>query len=312
MPGLGGDRGGLGHAVADRHLGHAHPVDDLLHHLDRAGRARHDAGSQAAQVEPLEAVDRELGDEHRRDAVERGAALLLDRFQGLDRVEARGGDDHRGAVGGRRQVPHHHAEAVIEGDRDADLVLGRVPAEFPTKKPLLRMLWWDRVAPFGNPVVPEVYWMLIGSSAESSIASSAAASASRPAVEERLPVLGAEQHDLLQVGAARADLGDHRGVVGGLQLLRGDQQLAARLVEHELELAGPVGGVDVDQDRAELGGGVLGEGPLGAVRRPDADAVALVDAGCQQAEGEGVDLGVQLRVGEPRPDGRSTRASRSG
>ncbi len=32
------------------------------------------------------------------------------------------------------------------------------------KKPLLRMLWWDRVAPFGKPVVPLVYWMLIGSS----------------------------------------------------------------------------------------------------------------------------------------------------
>src|SRR6476620_1091748 len=30
------------------------------------------------------------------------------------------------------------------------------------------MLWWDSVAPLGNPVVPEVYWMLIGSSALSS------------------------------------------------------------------------------------------------------------------------------------------------
>ena len=30
--------------------------------------------------------------------------------------------------------------------------------------PLLRMLWWDSVAPLGNPVVPLVYWMLIGSS----------------------------------------------------------------------------------------------------------------------------------------------------
>ena len=30
------------------------------------------------------------------------------------------------------------------------------------KNPLFRMLWWDSVAPFGNPVVPLVYWMLIG------------------------------------------------------------------------------------------------------------------------------------------------------
>ena len=30
------------------------------------------------------------------------------------------------------------------------------------------MLWWVSVAPFGKPVVPEVYWMLIGSSADNS------------------------------------------------------------------------------------------------------------------------------------------------
>ena len=36
------------------------------------------------------------------------------------------------------------------------------------------MLWCERVAPLGKPVVPDVYWMLIGSSADSSIASRAA------------------------------------------------------------------------------------------------------------------------------------------
>ena len=34
----------------------------------------------------------------------------------------------------------------------------------PMKKPLFRMLWWVSVAPLGKPVVPLVYWMLIGSS----------------------------------------------------------------------------------------------------------------------------------------------------
>ena len=33
----------------------------------------------------------------------------------------------------------------------------------PTKYPLLRMFEWESVAPLGNPVVPDVYWMLIGS-----------------------------------------------------------------------------------------------------------------------------------------------------
>ena len=44
-----------------------------------------------------------------------------------------------------------------------------------TKYPLLRMLWCDSVAPFGNPVVPDVYWMLIGSSKDSSASRAASA-----------------------------------------------------------------------------------------------------------------------------------------
>ena len=44
------------------------------------------------------------------------------------------------------------------------------------------MLWCDSVAPLGCPVVPEVYWMLIGSSGESSAcrAASARGSPGRP------------------------------------------------------------------------------------------------------------------------------------
>src|SRR6516165_5895808 len=52
----------------------------------------------------------------------------------------------------------------------------------PMKKPLLRILWCDRVAPLGKPVVPEVNWMLIGSSNCSFGASAPihSASAARP------------------------------------------------------------------------------------------------------------------------------------
>src|SRR6516165_3670543 len=48
----------------------------------------------------------------------------------------------------------------------------------PMKKPLLRILWCDRVAPLGKPVVPEVNWTLIGSSNCSCGASAAMRSAS--------------------------------------------------------------------------------------------------------------------------------------
>jgi hypothetical protein len=115
-------------------------------------------------------------------------------------------------------------------------------------------------------------------------------------VEQRLPFRAAEQHDGIQLGAARPDLGDHRGVVGGLEPHRRDEQGAARLVEHELKLPGPVRRVDVHQDRADLRGRVLGERPLGAVRRPDPDPVALGDAQLDQAEGERVHVGGEFRV----------------
>ncbi len=128
-PGLGGHRRGLGHPVADRHLGHAHPVHDLLHHLHRARRAGHDPGAQRGQVVVVEVRVVELGDEHRRHPVERGAALAGHRVQGGLRVEARPGDDHGGAVGGAAQVAHHHAEAVVEGHRDADPVVRGVAAQ---------------------------------------------------------------------------------------------------------------------------------------------------------------------------------------
>jgi hypothetical protein len=51
------------------------------------------------------------------------------------------------------------------------------------------------------------------------------------------------------------------------------------------------------RNRADLRRGVLGDGPPGTVRRPDADPVAGGDARRQQAQGERVDVGLQLRVG---------------
>ena len=74
------DRARLGHAVGDRHLAHVHLVDHLPHHLDRAGRAGHDAGPQRGEIEAVEFRMLEHGDEHGRHAVERGAALGLDRL----------------------------------------------------------------------------------------------------------------------------------------------------------------------------------------------------------------------------------------
>ena len=170
------------------------------------------------------------------------------------------------------------------------------------KKPLLRMLRWLRVAPFGRPVVPEVYWMLIGSSGVERPRDELGQG--HPGVGHVVvgPLRGAEEQHLLEPDVV-ADLRHHRAVVAGLELRRRDQQPDARLAQGVRQLVGPVGRVDVDQDRADLGGGVLGDRPLGAVGGPDPDPVALADAGPDQPDREGVDVGVELGPG-PAPAGR--------
>ena len=65
----------------------------------------------------------ELGDEHRRHAVQRGAALGLDGLQHRQRVEGLARDRPCSAPWvGAGQVAEHHAEAVVERHRDADAV----------------------------------------------------------------------------------------------------------------------------------------------------------------------------------------------
>src|SRR4029450_9121757 len=95
----------------------------------------------------------------------------------------------------------------------------------PTRYPLLRMLWCDSVAPLGKPVVPEVYWMLIGSSAESpGCAVGGRSRSSPPPPPPELGPLGSvPQDDPVERTAVRADLLDHPGVVGGLERLGRDQ-----------------------------------------------------------------------------------------
>jgi hypothetical protein len=79
---------------------------------------------KGVEVELGEARMIELGDEHGGHAVEGGAALVLDGLEDGERVEGLAGDDHAGAVAEAGEVAHDHAEAVIEGDGDADAVVG--------------------------------------------------------------------------------------------------------------------------------------------------------------------------------------------
>ena len=304
--GLGGDRRRLGHAVADRHLLDA-GGDQLLHHLRGAGRARHDPGAHRGQVVGVDVGQRPLGDEHRRHAVERGAALVGHRLQRERRVEAGRRDHHRGPVRGAREVAHDHAEAVVEGHGDADAVGLGVATHLADEVAVVEdvavaqgralgeaggaggVLDVDRVArrqargPLGQVVGGDA--LAVGQQ-------------SGPAL------LVVEVDHALQRTVLGSGLVHHGAVVARPERRRGDQQPHARLVGDVGELVGAVGRVDVDQDGADLRGGELHQRPLGAVRPPDADAVALADARTDQAARDGVDVGLQLRPG-PAPPARA-------
>ncbi|MNQ89875.1 hypothetical protein D3C85_1051970 [compost metagenome] len=89
-------------------------------------------------------------------------------------------------------------------------------------------------------------------------------------------------------GQFRDQAKEHGVVVGGLEGVGADHPAAAGLLERVFQLAAAVGRVDVDQDGADLGAGELGDAPLGAVGRPDAETVAAVQAQGEQGAGVGV------------------------
>ena len=93
----GDHRRGFGLAVGDGHLVAVHALGDRAHDFDRAGRAGHDAGAQAGEIEAVEIGVVQFGDEHGGHAVERGGALAVHRLQRGERVELGGRQDQRGA-----------------------------------------------------------------------------------------------------------------------------------------------------------------------------------------------------------------------
>ena len=74
------------------------------------------------------------------------------------------------------------------------------------------------------------------------------------------------------------ELAQHADIVRRLEPLGKDERFAADFVQRVFELGDPIGRIDIDQDQAGFGGGELGEHPLAVVGRPDADAVAGLEA----------------------------------
>ncbi|MDT4813635.1 hypothetical protein FQZ97_466250 [compost metagenome] len=307
--GLQGHRAGLGHAVGDLHFAHVHLVDHPAHHFDRAGGAGHDAGAQAGQVELVTLRVIQLGDEHGGHAVEGGGLLFGHGTQGGQRVEGIARVDHGGAVGQAAEVAHHHAEAVIQRHRDHQaILLGQTQALA------------DHVAVVEDVVVAEggalgetggaggvldvdgvvelqaglafgqgLDTHLPGFLLQGSPGQEARRRIGRQADHAaQLRQLLRGQRARLGSGQLRHQAQQHGVVVGGLEGVGADHPAAAGLLERVFQFAAAIGRVDVDQDGADLGAGELGDAPLGAVGRPDTEAVAALQAQGEQCTGVAV------------------------
>ena len=324
--GLGDDRRGLGEAVGDGDALGAHAVDDLAHDLDGAGGAGHDAGAQGAEVELGEVGMAELGDEHGGHAVDGGAAFVGYGGESLERVEVLGGNDHGGAVDDAVERAHDAAEAVVEGHGDAEAVVlvhlhavadvegvgqdvvvgeGRALGVAGGARGVLDV---DGVvgAALGLAGLEVCCAHLLGVGEQVAPAPHALG---RWRVRR---VVGRNEYEVAEVrevggvqlaGRRFEQLGDelvdHAHVVGGAEAADENQGGELGLLQQVGQLVGAVGGVDVDQDGADLGGGELGQHPLGVVGGPDADVLAFLDADGHQAAGDALHLGVELAVGEP-------------
>ena len=312
------DRAGFGHPVGDRHLAHMHVGDHPLHHFDRTGRARHDAGAQRGEVEAREIGMAERRDEHGGDAIERGAAFRLDRFEHRQRIEALARIDHRRAVREAAQIAHHHAEAVIERHRNAELLAGGEADRLADEEAVVedvvvrkrralgkaggaageldvdRIVELERVREFGKT-------RRLGRTAERrDIGEGVAAGRGlRSDEDHRLQMRQPRRREHSRCGGVqlRREFAQHVEIEAGLVRTGEHQRPAADLVERVVEFADPVGRVDVDEDETRLRGGELGEGPLGAVGRPDADAFARPEPERHEARRQRIDARLQLAIG---------------
>ena len=281
------DRAGLGHAIGDRHLAHVHLAVDALHHLDRAGRAGHDAGAQRFQVEARKFGMIELGDEHGRHAVDRGAFLLLDGCQRRQRIKAFPGIDHGRTERDGGQVAHHHAEAMIERHRDADAVLLGEPHGAADEIAVVEdVVMGQRHAlrrargaagELDIDGVVELQDLAEGcdllamprAADASDFVERNRAGAKRPAdLNHRAQLREFRRAQLARLRARqlRQQRVQHFHVVGGLERGRGHDRRAADLGKREFELAQAVGRIDGDQDQPRFGGGELGERPFRPVQ----------------------------------------------
>ena len=117
--------------------------------------------------------------------------------------------------------------------------------------------------------------------------------------EHGVPGRLAEPDDVFQgKGVAVARIVEDGAIVGAGVALAEEEGADAGLLEDVAELVRAVGGVDVDQDDAGAGGGVLHEDPLDAVAGPDAGAVAGRESEAGESAGDAGGFAIEFTPGE--------------
>jgi hypothetical protein len=281
-----------------------HVAEATLHHLDRAHSTGHNPGAQRGQVEAREVGMVLHRDEHRRHAVDGGAALLGDRPQRRPGLEPGPGNDHGGSMQEAAEVGHHHAEAVVERHRNAEPVLLCEPDQLGDEVAVVQDVVVAEGGAFGETRssggvldVDRVRWL----QRRRSGGQIGGAGLVGP-VEQRRPGGCADVNHVGKSSAFRPDLVEHADVVARLELGRGDHQAGAGLDQRVGQLVGPVCRVDVHQDGAGLRCGDLDDRPLCAVRCPDPHPVPACDSGRDQRSCEPVTVALELAPG-PAPSG---------
>jgi hypothetical protein len=189
---------------------------------------------------------------------------------------------------------------MVEGHRHAHAVLLAVAEHLPEEEGVVEDVVVREGGAFGGPRgsgrvldvdrVVELELLLAGLDVRLRSPRSAGA--------QRVPLL-LQHHRHLKLGAIAAHQSQEVHVVAVLEGAGQDQEAHPGLAEGVAELRRLVGGVDVDQDGSDSGRRVLGDHPLVAVRRPDADAIAgLYSRGEERASQDGR-LVPELPVGGP-------------
>ena len=263
---------------------------------------------------------RELGDEHRGDAVDGRRPLLLDGREHDDGIEGLHADD-RGPVREHRKHAQHDAEAVEVRHRQADAI-GRgelLPlADVVAVVEDVAAREHDALGEAGGPrgvlhvdhVVAVVALLGLG------VGGLVVVLAEKQQLGHRVHaavLLGAHVDEALELGELRRvempallghrlgdQLADDLDVVDVAERVDDRERPHVRLLDHVGELVALVDRVHGDEHDADLRGGEGERQPVGDVAGPYAQVVALLEPDGEQPLGEVVDALVELAVGPPQ------------